>query len=161
MSYLTYQRQVKEIDAVAREWERIREVVWEVVSLRLQGNDAAAQDILETRLAQALENLSIPCPREEQLQRLEELFHHAYHEAAAARLPSGESGHRPTEVAPDPPDESSRPPSNPAPGRTRPSPALVSGRSSTPASRPRRQHRNPGANEIASMIDDMLTGSKR
>lgn len=146
MDYLPYQRLVKEADAVSADWETLRGAVEEVVSHRLAGEHEAAERILNFDLPRRVAVLADGYSTAECESRLEALFRDEYSLAAIRR--TLESTVRALAV----------------PNRSQTLPFPLKGPASLEQSAPasfgaRRAYREPKDNDIASMIDDMLSGN--
>lgn len=146
MDYLPFQRIAKQADAYSAEWESLRELVEAVVNHRLNQAHAAADRLLSFDLPRRLAVMCDLSSENDCRARVEELFREAYQHAAMRRIVGDllEAG------------SSSAPVPFPVPDG-RPSRQVASAAHAVPS---RRSFQEPGEAEIASMIDDMLSGQR-
>lgn len=139
MDYLPYQRIVKEADDVCADWESLRGIVQKVVHHRLTREHDAAERLLGFEMPRKLASLADRYSAPECESRIEALFREEYSLAAASRLwNTTRTQAAPVEAAAGKPQVAENAP-------------IVE-----PAAR--RSYREPQENDIASMIDDMLSG---
>lgn len=144
MDYLPFQRIVKQAEASSSEWESLREMVDAVVRHRLEEHHGEAERLLTADLPRRLAMMSERSSESECRARVEELFRECYQMAVIRRMVTELAASRAMSAEP----ASSRPVS-----------ADSGARNSSPPPR-RRAFREPGGDEIASMIDDMLSGHR-
>ena len=146
MDYLPFQRIVKQAEASSSEWESLRELVDAVVRHRLEERHGDAERLLTADLPR---RLALMCDRSSESEcraRVEELFRECYQMAVIRRMVNELATSHAISAAPA---LSAHPASADS----------VGARPSSPPPR-RRAFREPGGDEIASMIDDMLSGHR-